>query len=60
METETSHFCVVCVMDSTVYAMPYWEIEAVNRVDTIAAAVACAAGKFGQADFEVRVVEISA
>jgi hypothetical protein len=55
---ETTSFCVVCILGNNVIASPHWEVTQNERADKIAQEAAHAAETFGEADFDVRVVEI--
>ena len=57
-EVETESFCVVCVQGNEVVHCPFWEIEPHQKAELIAKTVARAAETFGQADFDVFVIEI--
>jgi len=51
-------FCVVCVKENGVVQCPFWEIEPHQKSELIAKVVARAAETFGQACFDVFVIEI--
>lgn len=56
---KTESFCVVCVAGNRVQHCAYWEIEQHQKATLIAKTVARAAETFGQACFDVFVIEIA-
>jgi len=55
---KTESFCVVCVCGNQVVHCPFWEMESHQKSELIAKTVTRAAETFGQACFDVFVIEL--